>query len=77
MAIRKGTFAFTFLFDDETDPVDQVMDMSVSDIINECDDGTMIGHLSSNVLYEIVSPLDVSEQLRSMGNDGTFFNDEE
>lgn len=75
MAIRKGSFTFEFLFDDATDSMERVKNMDIKDIIEECDDGTMIGHVPVPRTFTVVDAVDVSEQLRLMGNDGTFFNE--
>lgn len=78
MTIRKGTITFTFMFDDTLDSVDSVNEMELYDIITECREGHMLGQASwgDHNIVEIPAEQVRAEAL-ALGNDGTFFDDED
>lgn len=75
MTIRKGSFTFSFMFDDTIDPVDDVMQMSIERILSETDIGHMLGHVSVPLAIVEVPNEKVAEEEIAMGCDGTFFAD--
>lgn len=76
MTIRKGSFTFTFLFDDNINSLEEVSGMTMSEIIAECDDGDMLGQSDfSQTTFEEVPNDRVPAEEMALGCDGTFFAD--
>ena len=74
MTIRKGTFTYTFLFDDEIDSEDDIRAMDTEDILASCEDDHMLGRRGELVIVEVPNEQVVAEEL-ALGCDGTFFAD--
>jgi hypothetical protein len=65
---------FTLIVYSEGDPLNNEWDMD--DIMYEMDTGCLIGYTKLESV-EAVPPERVKEDLLAIGNDGTFFDDEE
>lgn len=72
MTIMKRTITIDVLYREEDS---ELFDsMSIADIIDECDDGSMICSAVRHI--PITIPADqVENELLEVGNDGTFFDD--
>lgn len=77
MAIKRGTFTVTFLFNTDLTPVDEIRGMSVDELLAETDSGSAIGGLKGELVIEDVAPEQVVPALLELGNDGTFFDSDE
>lgn len=73
MAIRKGVITYSFLYDDGIYSDDEVQNMPVCVIIEECETGSMIGNFDAMEVTTLESE-QVKPELLEMGNDGTFFD---
>lgn len=73
MTIRKGTFTFTFLFDDEINTVADVRGMDIDDIMHETRGGDMIGLVTGELTIVEVPEESVYGEEEALGGDGSFF----
>ena len=74
MTIRKGTFTYTFMFDDEIDSEEFVRSLSTEQILGNCDEEHMLGRRGELVIEEVPND-QVAELEIALGCDGTFFAD--
>lgn len=80
MAIRVAEFTYRFVFNDAINSVDEVMGMSLDEIMDECATGHMVGQFKDglNITERALTRDEAVDVLVELGNDGTFFdNDEE
>jgi hypothetical protein len=75
MTIRKGTFTFAFMFDDNIDSEEFVRSLSVDQILGNCDTEHMLGHTVGELVIVDVPNEQVAAEEIAMGSDGAFFAD--
>jgi hypothetical protein len=76
MTIRKGVITYTFMFDDTINPVDEVNELELADIIYQCERLHMLGQASRGDYNIVEVPNDeVAAEEIKLGCDGTFFAD--
>lgn len=71
MKIQKSTMTFTFLHPAE----DDVQNMTVERILDECDTGGFVGSWGATSMTTVDVPDDaIKSELMELGNDGEFFD---
>lgn len=74
MSIYKAVIQVTVLFDSNIDSVEQFQHMSLPFILDECNDGHMMGRRTDISLVEVPND-EVPAEEKALGGDGTFFAD--
>ena len=75
MAIKKGTFTFTFLFDDEINSEAEVRGLDIDDIMHETRDGSMLGAVTQELTIVQIANENVADEEVALRGDGSFFAD--
>lgn len=74
MTIYKAHLTVTFMFDSNIDTPEAVRAMTLGEILNDMEDGHMLGQVSG-IGFKPIPNEEVAGEERALGCDGTFFAD--
>lgn len=75
--IHRGTFTVAFLFNADITPVSEIKGMSVEELLEMTETGHAVGNLVGKLVIEPVAECRVEDELVALGNDGSFFDEDD